>query len=60
MCNVVAGVWETAGERREALLGATALALGFGRWRTLVREQGLGDERAAQLLAGRVRRLMRG
>jgi len=38
------------GERREALLGAVTLALDFRTWRTLVRRQGLSDERAVELM----------
>ena len=50
---------EAGGERREALLAAVALAQDFQTWRTLVRGQGLDDEKAVELMVGMVRCLMR-
>lgn len=60
MRDVVADGWNVAGERHEALLGAIALALDFHTWRTLVRQQGLSDERAVALMVGMVRCVARG
>jgi AcrR family transcriptional regulator len=48
-----------SGEHREALLAAIALALDFQTWRTLVRQQGLDDDRAVELMVGMVRCLGR-
>ena len=39
----------------EALLAAIALAQDLQTWRTLVRQQGLGDDRAVGLMVGMVR-----
>ncbi len=58
MRNTIADAFEESGERREALLGAIALALDFQTWRTLVRGQGLGQDRAVELMVGMVRCLM--
>jgi AcrR family transcriptional regulator len=55
MRNTVADAFEASGERREALLGAIALALDFQTWRTLVRQQGLSQDRAVELMVGMVR-----
>jgi AcrR family transcriptional regulator len=59
MRDAIADAFEASGERYEALLGAIALALDFGTWRTLVRQQGLRDDRAVELMVGMVRCLMR-
>ena len=48
-----------SGEHHEALVAAIALALDLQTWRTLVREQGLDDDRAVELMVGMVRCLMR-
>jgi hypothetical protein len=40
------------------LLAAVALALDFQTWRTLVRGQGLDDDRAVALMVGMVRCLV--
>ncbi len=58
MRNTVADAFEASGERREALLGAIALALDFQTWRTLVRGQRLSEDRAVELMVGMVRCLM--
>lgn len=58
MRDAIADAFEASGERHEALKGAIALALDFQTWRTLVRQQGLGDDRAVELLVGMVRCLM--
>ena len=59
MRDTIADAFEASGERREALLGAVALGLDFQTWRTLVRGQGLDDDRAVELMVGMVRCLMR-
>ncbi len=59
MRDTIAYAFEASGERREALLAAIALALDFQTWRTLVRQQGLDDDRAIELMVGTVRCLMR-
>ena len=55
MRDAIADAFGASGERREALLAAIALALDLQTWRTLVRGQGLDDERAAELMVGMVR-----
>jgi AcrR family transcriptional regulator len=57
--DVIADAFEASGERHEALLGAIALAQDFQTWRTLVRQQGLDEDRAVELMVGMVRCLMR-
>ena len=57
--DVIADAFEASGEQRAALLGAIALALDLQTWRTLVRQQGLEDDRAVELMVGMVRCLMR-
>ncbi len=59
MRDTIADAFEASGERHEALLAAIALALDLQTWRTLVRQQGLDDDRAVELMVGMVRRLMR-
>jgi hypothetical protein len=56
--NAVAEGWDTEGERGETLLAAVGFALHFQTWRTLVRQQGLGEDRAVALMVGMVRCLM--
>jgi AcrR family transcriptional regulator len=56
--NAVAEGWDTEGERGEALLAAIGFALDFQTWRTLVRQQGLDQEKAVELMVGMVRCLM--
>ena len=58
MRDTIADAFEASGERRETLLGAIALALELQTWRTLVRQQGLEDDRAVELMVGMVRCLM--
>lgn len=60
MRDVLAVGWRTRGKRRELLLAAIGHALDFEAWRSLVREQGLDDEKAIELMVGMVRCLMRG
>ena len=57
--DTIADAFEAGGERREALLAAVALAQDFQTWRTLVRGQGLDEEKAVELMVGMVRCLMR-
>jgi AcrR family transcriptional regulator len=59
MRDTLADAFEASGERHEALLGAIALALDLQTWRTLVRQQGLEDDRAVELMVGMVRYLIR-
>ncbi len=59
MRDAIADAFEASGERREALLGAIALAQDFQTWRTLVRQQELSQDRAVELMVGMVRCLMR-
>ncbi len=58
MRDTIADAFEASGERNEALLGAIALALDFQTWHTLVRQQGLSDERAIALMVGMVQCLV--
>jgi hypothetical protein len=53
--DAIADAFGASGERREALLAAIALALDLQTWRTLVRQQGLDDDRAVELMVGMVR-----
>lgn len=55
MRDTIADAFEASGERREVLLAAVALALDLQTWLTLVRRQGLDDERAVELMVGMVR-----
>jgi AcrR family transcriptional regulator len=59
MRDAIADAFGASGERHEALLAAIALALDLQTWRTLVRGQGLDDDRAVELMVGMVRCLMR-
>ena len=55
MRDTIADAFEASGERHEALLAAIALALDLQTWRTLVRQQGLDDDRAIEVMVGMVR-----
>ena len=59
MRDTIAEAFEASGERHEELLAAIALALDFQTWRKLVRQQGLGQDRAVGLMIGTARCLMR-
>ena len=59
MRDAIAGGFEAGGEHHEELRGAVALALDFGTWRTLVRQQGLDEEKAVKLMVRMVRCLVR-
>ena len=52
--------WEVPDGASERLIGASiGVALDFQTWRTMVREQGLSDEEAIEVMARMVRCLMR-
>jgi AcrR family transcriptional regulator len=56
MREVLAAGWEARSpEQRELLLGALGHALDFQTWRSLVRQQGLDEDRAAELMVEMVR-----
>lgn len=55
MRDVLVVGWRVRGKRRGLLLAAIGHALDFGTWRSLVRQQGLDDERAIELMACTVR-----
>jgi hypothetical protein len=59
MRDTIADAFEASGGRQEALLAAIALALELQTWRTLVRQQGLDDDQAVELMVGMVRSVMR-
>jgi AcrR family transcriptional regulator len=59
MRDTIADAFEASGERHEALLAAIALALDLQTWRTLVRQQGLDEDRTIEMMIGMVRCLMR-
>ncbi len=59
MRDVLAVGWEARGGRRELLLAAIGHALDFSTWRSLVREQGLDDEQAIELMTRMVRYVAR-
>ena len=50
MRDILAVGWKVNSEHRSMLLSALALALDFGTWRLLVRQQGLEDDRAVELM----------
>lgn len=52
--------WDVRNERREMLLAALGHALDFGTWRSLVRQQGLGNGRAIELMVCMARCATRG
>ena len=58
MRYVLATGWGVEDERLGLLLAALAHALDFQTWRSLVRQQGLGDEQAIEVMAGMVRCLI--
>lgn len=59
MRNILADGWEEHdAKHHNVLVGALGLALDFQTWRTLVREHGLDDEQAIELMVGTVRRAM--
>ena len=60
MRDVLATGWGVGDERLDLLLGILGHALDFQTWRSLVRQQGLSDERAVEAMAGMVRCLTRG
>ncbi|MCP4386591.1 MAG: TetR/AcrR family transcriptional regulator [Hyphomicrobiales bacterium] len=48
--EILAAAWPATGRRKALLHAALALALSFDTWRTLVREQGLTDDQAIELM----------
>ncbi len=52
--DTLADGWGARGKRREVLLCALGHALDFQTWRSLVRQQGLSDEQAIELMVGMV------
>jgi AcrR family transcriptional regulator len=48
--DVLAAPWRARGRRRALLLAGMALALSFDTWRTLVRERGLSDDEAVEVM----------
>lgn len=61
MREVLCVGWEVSDGTPQGLLGATiGLALDFQTWRTMVREQGLSDEQAIEVMARMVRCVARG
>jgi hypothetical protein len=54
------GGWGVEDQQLKTLLAALGHALNFWTWRSLVREQGLGDEEAVDLMVGMVRSSARG
>ena len=59
MRDVLATGWGVGDEHLALLLGILGHALDFQTWRSLVRQQGLSDERAVEAMAGMVRCLTR-
>jgi AcrR family transcriptional regulator len=47
--NVLAAGWGARGRRRKLLRAAIALALSFGTWRTLARDQRLDEDQAVEV-----------
>jgi AcrR family transcriptional regulator len=58
MRYVLATGWGVEDERLTLLLAALGHALDFQTWRSLVRQQGLDDEQAVEVMVGMVRCLM--
>jgi hypothetical protein len=50
MRSVLSAGWGTLGGQHGLLLAAVGRALDFATWRSLVRDQGLGDERALEIM----------
>ena len=48
--DVLATGWSLRGRRRALLRAGIGLALSFDTWRTLTRDQGLGDDQAVELM----------
>jgi AcrR family transcriptional regulator len=59
MRYVLATGWGVRDERLALLLAALGHALDFQTWRSLVRQQGLNDEQAVEVMVGMVRCAMR-
>ena len=50
--DILAATWRVTGQRKMLLRAALGLALSFDTWRTLVRDQRLGDDQAVELMLG--------
>ena len=48
--NVVASAWRVRGRKRPILRAAIGHAIVFPTWRSLVRDQGLNDKQAIELM----------
>jgi hypothetical protein len=48
--DVLAAGWRVRGRRKELMRAGIGLAIGFDAWRALVREQGLSDAAAVELM----------
>ena len=55
MRDILAAAWKVDDEQRYVLGAALDLALEFQTWRTLVRQGGIGDEQAVELMVMMVR-----
>jgi AcrR family transcriptional regulator len=60
MRAVLAAAWEVSAPQQRLLEAALGHALTFETWRSLVRQQGLDDEQAIDLMVGMVRCLVAG
>jgi AcrR family transcriptional regulator len=49
--DVIVADWPVTGGRKALLRAAVGLALSFDTWRTLIRDQGLTDDQAIELMA---------
>jgi len=49
--DVIVAAWPVKGRRKVLLRAAVGLALSFDTWRTLIRDQGLTDDQAIELMA---------
>jgi AcrR family transcriptional regulator len=58
MREMLVAAWDVSAPKQQLLEGALAHTLDFQTWRSLVRQQGLDDEQAMDLLVGMVRCLV--
>lgn len=49
--DIIVAAWPVKGRRKTLLRAAVGLALSFDTWRTLIRDQGLTDDQAIELMA---------
>lgn len=59
MRHILSAGWGVRGRRRQLLLAAIAHALDFQTWHSLVRQQGLNDEQAVEIMSRMVGCLMK-